>query len=888
MDSPLLTTKLYFPRPRPNLVPRPHLIGRLEEGLELEHRLTLVSAPAGFGKTTLIGEWLYGGDRPVAWVTVEEGDNDPFQFLSYLIAAFQQVDERIGQTAQRLLQSPQLPPPQSLLTSLINDITEDDIPLTLVLDDYHVITAVPVHQALQFLLENQPPSMHMVIGTREDPPLPLVQLRARGQMTEIRGRDLRFTAEEAAAFLSQTMGLSLPAEAVAALEARTEGWIAGLQLAALALQEERENTEAFVAAFAGDDRYIMDYLAAEVLHRQPEPIRDFLYRTAILDRMTAPLCEAMTGREDSQAILEQLEGANLFLASLDNRREWYRYHRLFAEVLRRRLTREAQEALHQRAVRWYEANGFVSQAVHHALAYAALSGDTGEAERLILLAAEETLHAGGLVTLGGWLDALPEERVQADGGLATYKGWVLVFTGDLSQAENYADAAEDCLQEADAAGIARSKVRLLRGLIALGQSDYETANELAAHALRGLEEARPHWQVVALWAVAEAQERAGRITEAIETLQTAHRVGESLGSEVFTAVVEMSLTSALNESGRRHEAIAVCEQAIERHTDEMGQSLPTLGLLFSRLGVLHYEANELDTARRCHERSLALSEHLAMGGYAAFSLGFSAPTLHALGETRTALATLRQARKSAPQGGLADSGWFDALEANIRLQQGDLPPVIQWAEAERLSPDDAPQFLHIEQHVAYSRLLLAQGRLEEAGRWLARLERFAKEGGLYRRLLSVHIHQALLAERLGDRPLAYDYLSRALRIAAPEGYYRAFLDEDTGVLALLAHVREAAPAFVDRLLNEARGGRPRFDAVERLNERLIEPLSERELEVLALIADGLSNREIADRLFIAVGTVKRHINHIYGKLGVGTRIQATVKARELQLLGESD
>jgi LuxR family maltose regulon positive regulatory protein len=885
MDSPLLTTKLYIPRPRPNMVPRPRLIGRLDEGLQLEHRLTLVSAPAGFGKTTLISEWLHNGDRPVAWITVDEGDNDPFQFLDYLIAAFQQVDMHIGQTAQQLSQSPQLPPTQALLTSLINDISENDVPLTLVLDDYHIITAPPVHQILQFLLENQPPSTHMVIGTREDPPLPLVQLRARSQITEIRGRDLRFTAEEAAAFLNETMGLNLPADAVDALEARTEGWIAGLQLAALALQEEREDAGAFIAAFAGDDRYIMDYLVTEVLHRQPQPVRDFLYRTAVLDRMTAPLCDAMTGGENSQAILEQLEGNNLFLVALDYRREWYRYHRLFAEVLRRMIDRDAREAQHQRAAHWYETNGLLGQAIHHALTYAALSGDVTEAERLILLAGEEALHTGGLLTLRGWLDALPDERVQANGSLSMYKGWALVFTGDLSQAEIYIDAAEACLQQADAAGIDRSKVRLLRGLIALGQSDYEVANELAATALRGLEEAHPHWQVVALWAMAEAQERAGRITEAIETLQRARRVGQALGNEVFTAVVEMSLASALNDNGRRHEAIAVCEQAIERHTDEMGHHLPVIGLIFSRLGVLHYEANELDLARRCHERSLALNEHIALGGYAAFSLGLSAPTLHAQGETRAALATLQQARQSAPQNGLADSEWFDAWEANIRFQSGDASAITRWAEMANYSPDDVPQFLRIEQHLTYSRLLLAQERLEEAGRWLARLERFMIEGGLYRRLLSVHIHQALVAERMGDHPLACDYLTRALRIAAPGGYYRAFLDEDPQVLALIADVRDVAPAFVDQLLAYARGGRPAYDPSA---QPLIEPLSERELEVLALIASGLSNREIADRLYIAVGTVKRHINHIYGKLGVGTRIQAVVKARELQLLGESN
>jgi len=390
-----------------------------------------------------------------------------------------------------------LPPVQSLIASLINDITAAAAALTLVLDDYHLITSTSVHQALQLLLERQPPLMHVVISTREDPPLPLPQLRARGQVTEIRERDLRFTAEEADAFLNQTMGLSLSPGAVKALESRTEGWIAGLQLAALALQKDPGEAEAFIATFTGDNRYITDYLGAEVLQRQPEATRDFLRQTAILDRLTGPLCDAVTGREDSQAVLEQLEGANLFLIPLDHRREWYRYHHLFAEFLRTTLDQEEQTLLHQRATRWYETHGFPSQAIQHALAYGSTSGDWEDAKRLIRLAAEETTFSGGVLTVRGWLDCLPDERVRADGELATYKGWVLALTGDLHLAKEYADAADTRLRRTEAPTVSLGKLLALRSFIAVfGRQDHEGAIELAAGALQALKEDQPHWRKV--------------------------------------------------------------------------------------------------------------------------------------------------------------------------------------------------------------------------------------------------------------------------------------------------------------------------------------------------------------------------------------------------------
>jgi LuxR family maltose regulon positive regulatory protein len=919
-------TKLYMPPVRPSLVPRPRLIERLNEGLY--RKLTLVSAPAGFGKTTLISEWLGLLDRPSAWLSLDEGDSDPVQFLTYLIAALRQVDEGIGRTVLDLLQSSQLPPMQSLVTLLINDIAAAGTPLMLVLDDYQLVSASSVHQIVQVLLDRQPPAFHLVVGTREDPPLPLPRFRARGQVTEIRERDLRFTEGEAAEFLSQTMGLHLDADTVRALEARTEGWIVGLQLAALALQEGRADAEAFVTAFTGDDRYVMDYLIAEVLNRQPDETRAFLRQTSVLDRFTASLCNAVTGREDSQAVLERLEGANLFLFSLDHRREWYRYHRLFAEFLRTTLAPDERAVLHLRAVRWYRASvqtpGFLGQAIGHAVAYGSASTtslpsqaqvlrldsgqvlrlDSGqawdEAEQLIGMAAEETIHAGGVLTMRRWLDALPDERVRANGELAIYKGWVLALSGEMALAEEYADAAEGCFRKAEDTDRKDSgRLLVLRSWLAvLFHQDYASALELAAGALRALGDDQSHWRVIALWAMAESQERTRPITEAIVTLWEALRAGQTLGNQVFVATVEISLALALNNHGRRREAVAVCEEAIKRYTNETGRLSPIAGLILSRMGMLHYEANQLDLARKCHDLGMSLSEQVASEYNLAFFQGLSAPIFYAQGEVEMALAALQQGYQVAIQTGFVDAEWFFSREVNVRLMEGDLGFALRWAEKRGLSPDDDPEYLTIEQHLVYARVLLAQGRLSDTRRWLARLERFTRERGLYRWLITVHVLQALMAERSGDRALTWDRTSRALQEAAPQDYLRAFLDEGDRVPVLLARARDVAPAFVDRLLEAFRSARsgvvsqgaslpapsPKAEPRDQPIEPLPEPLSERELEVLGLIAAGLSNREIAQELYITVGTVKRHTNHIYGKLGVHSRTQAAAKARELGLL----
>ncbi len=879
---PLLRTKLYIPPTRPGLVSRRRLFDRLEAG---SHRkLALISAPAGFGKTTLVAEWACGSAREVAWLSLDEGDNDPVQFLQYLCAALQQVDGSIGQTLLPILRSPQFPPPQNLITTLVNDLSALDVALTLVLDDYHFVTSPVVHEMVRFLLEHQPPTVHLVLSTREDPPLPLVRMRARGQLTEVRERDLRFTPGEAARFLQQTMGLSLPPQAIEAIEARTEGWAAGLQLAALALQEDQANGQAssFATAASGNDRYVTEYLMTEVLQRQPRGLQDFMRETCILDRMTAPLCDAVTGRQDSQDLLERLASAHLFVSVLDNRHEWYRYYHLFAHVLRATLDREERSRLHRRAADWYERNGLMQQAVHHALAHAAAANDYGYAERLIRGAVEETIDRGSVTTVRGWLEALPQERVCADGELATYKAWILSVSGEMPQADEYARAAQACLSKEDAAGAVRGKLLSVRSFLALlYRQDYAGTIALAREALGALDTDSAHWRVFAMWSMAEAQERTSSITDAIETLWQARRIGRALDNRILGATVEAFLSTELHLYGQRTEAIAVCKDGIARHTDDLGRVSPVACLLYSQLGWLYYDANELETAQRYLQEGQALGEQLSLGSDLTFTLGRLGQTLFARGETAQALRAVQRAHQLAVQTGYVESDWPLALEATMRLRLGDIAFAIGWAERAGLDPGSEPEFLHLEQHLTYARLLLAMGRFRDARLWLARLERFLRARQLCRSLATVHVLQASAAAHSGERETARELLTRALQIAAPEALYRVFLDEDANVLALLPDVRVVAPRFVDQLLAYAgiSGAAP-----ERPTQPLVEPLSDREVEVLGLIAAGLANREIADELVIAIGTVKRHINHIYGKLGVPSRTRAIAKARELGLV----
>lgn len=882
MEMPILVTKLHVPTRRPDLVARPRLVERLDTGVRQQRRLTLVSAPAGYGKTTLIADWLVGHAAAFAWLSLDEADNDPHRFLEYLIAALEQINPEYGVGARSLLHGPQAANGAACLTLLLNDLAEAHGPQLLVLDDYHLIRKAEIHEMLDFLLEYAPRTFHLVLLTREDPPLALSRLRARGQLTEFRAADLRFTSEEIAAFFRETLDLTLDAEAVAALAARTEGWVASLQLAGLALRSQQEQS-AFLERFSGSHRYVIDYLLDEVLMQQPPEVREFLIRTSILERFCAPLCDALlrsdddgVGVADSPAdeILRDLEKANLFLVPLDDDRTWYRYHRLFADVLRSDLSSERARSLHRRAADWYAEAGLQHEAIRHALA----GGDFAAAATWILEASDGLIRNGRIVTLLDWLDALPPTVIAEYPNLLTNKALGLLLAGKL-------DAVEATLSELEALGIAdtpevQGHMLTVRAWLADARG-LPRVPDTAERALELLPEDAMLFRILALIPLSHARTAAGDVVGATEALRQAYGLAEDADQPFAALGALANLAFNLLERGERREALALCEAALSRYVDARGRPLPVLGLVYLPLATIHYLGDNLEEAERYAREGLALCRQLfsdAMAGGDAERV--LAQIYFARGEPEKALALLEQARRTAEERGITHVALvFASMAARLRLRQGDIDAVSQWIETlGRPVPPEA-EFAYLAWLVASRRWDEIEPLLDERARQLADSEQFG-------RLIFVQLWQAQAAAGQGERASALAYLESALQYAAPQGYRRPFLDAPAEVQMLLPHVQVADAEFVADLI--ARSDLDVSTAPKaspsRPSDYLLDPLSEREVEVLGLIAAGLSNREIAERLFITVGTVKRHAHNLYSKLRVNSRVQAVARAREIGIL----
>ena len=887
MSTTILTTKLNVPPPRADWILRPRLIEQLDQGLRT--KLTLVSAPAGFGKSTLVTSWLHTlGDRlpappRLAWLSLEEDDAGPLRFLAYLTAALKTLDGSIGHTAVSLLEAPQPPPASHVITLLINDLADLQAPCILVLDDFHAVSHPEIQTAVAFLLEHAPPHLHLIITTREEPGLPLARLRVQSQVTEIRLEHLRFTRDEAAAFLEQTMGLTLGADIVEALESRTEGWVAGLQMAALSLRgRDRasgiDSLSPTLDDFGGHS-YIIDYLGAEVLRQQSAEARTFLRQTSILNRLSAPLCDAVTGRSDSRDALSQLAQANLFLIPLDDQRRWYRYHSLFADFLRTELTESEQRGLHQRACEWYDAHGFTPEAIKHALA----ADDLAAAERLIRGSVEDTLNAGGFTTLLAWINALPDDLVRARSDLSAYKAWILYLRGEIAEAEEYAATAAEG-QRPDNPPAQRGIFLGFRAYLELNRGDPARAAELGREALALLGSTKSFFRTTALSHLGQAQRLTGDRQAAIQTLRQAVTLGQQLRNPMIALDALGYLTLLLFQQGQLREAILLCQQALEPYADER-HTPPVAGLAFIPLGTLHFETNELEQAERGLRRGIALCQQMGTVYYTLVGHRSLAKLQCARGEIEAAWETVTAARRLAIQ---SESPrrirMVNALTAEIQLRQG------QVAAAARTLADLHPsaQARSGYENLTFARLLLARDAAPAAHALLGELEASAEQQGRLGTLITIHVLQALAERALRHHAAALNRLEQALSLAAPSGWRRVFLDEGPALAPLLAERRDVAPEFVDGLLSALpRAPAPRSGpaAVESAaNQALMEPLSETQLAILRLVSDGLSNQEIADTLRITVGTTKWHLNQIYGKLGVASRTQALAHARRVKLL----
>ncbi len=904
MLTPLLATKLYIPPIRREVVPRPRLLERLDEGLH--HKLTLVSAPAGFGKTTLLSEWLMTADRwtiaddglpTAAWLSLDAEDNELGRFLSYLVAALATVAPDVGQAAGNLLRLPQLPPTETILTILINELCSLSTDLVLILEDYHTIEAGAIHGALTFLLDNLPSQVHLVISTRADPPMPLSRWRSRGMMIEIHAEHLRFTLQESVAYLNDVMNLHLVAEDVAALNQRTEGWIVGLQMAALALQGKvsQQDASAFVQAFSGSHHYILDYLVEEVLAYQSDKLQTFLLQTSILSQLAGPLCDAVTGREDGQQTLEVLDTANLFLVPLDDERRWYRYHHLFAEVLRVRLQRTAgKESLapfHIRASEWYEDCGEVTEAFRHAVA----AHDFERAARLIEGNWLRVGHAGQMNTVLRWLQLMPEEVVRARPMLSGAFAWVLWLTGRMDAVEPYLDAAGVIWERQAAEGTmdpdhARWQAGgpALRTNLARHRGQLQEAIRFARQTL---ELAVPDDALLLSYGhlgLAHAYRELGDYEQSLSAYVKGMPLARAAGNFAAANIAAFYLSRVLQLQGHLHQAAEAVREALQFTAGVgMGPS-PASGILHVGLASLLCEWNELPQA----QEHLAQGQELARLGGHHENLRNSGIVLARLrlvqGDLAGALAAIREAEKAtaAAEMPLA-SAELAAYKARVWLAQGNLAAAARWAEIAAQRPGQDRGYTRQIEAITLARVLFAQGRLEQALSQLAVCQQETERSGGLGWGVEIGILRALVQEALGHRADALADLERALVQAEPEGYVRLFVDEGEPLAVLLRRTASLGVArpYARRLLDALGQATAKQEpAAAPGPSPLIEPLTEREMEVLHLMAAGLSNREIADELVLAMGTVKAHLHNIYGKLGVRGRAQAAARARELHLL----
>jgi LuxR family maltose regulon positive regulatory protein len=900
MDEPLLQTKFFIPvvRPEPaatlktTFVHRPHLIERLNEGLSA--KLTIVCAPAGFGKTTLVGSWLVRANLPAAWLSLDEDDNDLASFWTYFIAALQTIWPETGAGVLAMLQASPLPNSHALLTPLINDLTAIPEKFILVLDDYDEIENENIDQALDFFIEHLPPSMHLVIASRVDPDLSLSRLRANGKLNELRSADLRFTPKESTLFLEQMTGLSLTAAEVDALDQRTEGWIAGLKMAALSLrQRESTSVAQFIDEFSGSHHYIMDYLVDEVLQQQSADLQTFLLYTSILDRLCAPLCDSIVGASESlnverfrrsDEILESLERANLFIYRLDDQRQWYRYHPLFASLLRQRLKQSHPTevtGLHLSASQWYEQAGMTGAAVKHALAGQAYA----RAADLVEQFAPAMIQRSELSRLLAWLEALPEEELHARPLLAIFYCWSLFLSGQIKQAAARLETVESILamDEAKRTPEVQAHTSAIQAYLERETGDFTSTIALSRQALAHLPGTDSLLRAmvnlnlaIAHYFLGEFELASTLLTENIHTGQTAQLLANTCSAIYLKSQIHLA-------QGALGQALQLCQEGLELVTRRGWQDFPASGFLYVAFGSLLCERYEFNQATEYLEKGIRLGQagghpHILIIGNV-----WLAWLRHTQGDVNGSQEAIHAALQIIDHHQVSRFWPLPSAaccQARLQIAQENLAAAGRWAESSGLNPADCPvNFLHEVDCLTLARLLIAQSSLEAAETLLLRLRLGAAAAARNGSLIEILILQALTFAAQKRSEQAMSALEQALDLAEPEGFMRIFLDEGASMADLLrkAAAQDLHIAYTLRLLSVMGETAP-------ASQPLIEPLSDRELEVLRRVAAGYSNQEIAQELVIAISTVKKHINNIYSKLEVGSRTQAVARARELGLL----
>ncbi len=881
--NPLLATKLYVPQPGQKLVERTPLIERLDRGVQA--KLILLSAPAGFGKTTLLTQWISRHKNRVGWISLDKTDGDPHQFLKYFIAALQSVEPAIGKDAITSLQSDQSPI-DFILTSLVNEISQIPGELVLVFDDYHLIDNDEIHKSIEFLIEHSPPQLHLVVATRVDPPFPLARLRARNELTELRISDLCFTRQEIAFFLFNMMGLELSDNEVSILESRTEGWVAGLQLAALSLQG-CQDIPSFIRAFAGNNRHIVDYLAEEVFNFQPEYIQRFLLQTSILDRMSGELCDYITERNESRQILINLDKDNLFIIPLDDTRCCYRYHHLFADLLRQRLYQTDHtmgSRLHSRASIWYEKNSLIDYAIDHALA----ADDYDRAAGLIGNISETAWEYERKNRLFNWFKILPAEYIQKKPNLCFFHAWVLFENGQYAAAGKRLQIVEKLInsvtQPSDMAEL-QGKVEAIRALMATGQGDAANIIRLSKQALELLPEGAASWRASAFFSLGTAESIQGDECSAIEAFSQARKKSMEAGNMHLYFGATFWLAARYKYAGQLPRAIELCHELLKIVNEKGLEQSMAGGAVFMTRGDLLYELNKLDDAYEYINKDLKImgrGHDVAHMGWCYYGMMRTLTARNDIPGAEEFIAKVDQlmASSNLPY-------WVTHLteswKARLWLLKGESGKLADWLdEHEYRLDDDITTALRELGYIVLARYLITQGRPKDSIQLLDRILLNQIKGGRILLQIETLLVKAQALKTAGDPQMAVKITLEALFLAEPSGYIRVFLDEGPLIFTLLENTLEEKKvprAFVKKLLAEFK-----LSKHIHTDDNQVEQLSERELEILRFIAAGLSNKKITEELFISMSTVKTHLRNIYSKLGVHSRTEALATANKIDLL----
>lgn len=895
MVAPILATKLYLPSLRSGMVLRPCLIAHLNDGLAKGSKLTLLSASAGFGKTTLVSEWITSCGKPVAWISLDEGDNDPVRFLSYLIAALQTIKAGFGDGALSILQSHQQPQIEMTLTALLNEISNLPDPFLFVLDDYHVIDSKPVDEALAFLVERLPAQMHLVIATREDPPLPLARLRVRGQLTELRAADLQFTPAEASEFLNRVMGLNLSDGDVAALESRTEGWIAGLQLAALSMQGHASRDAAsFIKSFTGSHRFVLDYLIEEVLRQQSEQIQTFLLRTSILDRMCGSLCDAvlLDPSTSGQEILEQLERANLFIVPLDNERRWYRYHHLFGDLLRQRLGQPKElPEYHLRASEWYEANNDLAAGFHHAIA----ANDFERAARLTEAAWQSMERNFQPLAWLGWVKKLPDSAICSRPWLCVQIGWAYSDVGETESSETYlknAERAVEGLGEQEAFKSIPGNIALIRAGNFQIEGNLSETVRYAELAVRLIPEDELLIRAQAAITLGFTQWAVGNVEASLQAIHNWRDDMQKMGNQMYAIASAFAVSDMQVVLGHLREAENVLSQTIQQAT-ALGQEAEVV-TAHHHLGLAMIAHERGDEAAFTQSMRIAadLGQHTTLIDWPHRWNLAQARLKESDGEWGAALQALDNAERGYVKNPIPIVQPIAAHKARVFLRQGRLDKAQAWARERGTSLTDEASYLGEYEHLTLARIHLAEDSFTGVHEMLDRLLALAESQKRTGSVIEILLTQALVHQAQGNHPHACAALERALTLTEPENYIRIFVDEGEAMRLLISDLRvtiatraHSLLGYIDRILAHF----PQLaednlqSKIQNRKSEIVEPLSERELEVLKLLRSELSGPEIAERLIVSLNTLRTHTKNIFNKLGVNNRRAAVRRAEELDL-----